>query len=220
MVGPEHPQEREAAEQPGVRYVGDAVTTGSIPVITDDFEPAPTLPELGTGQLLRRLGVMLGLAVGVGGVIGVVWYLLVPLTVYEIQPDGRAVTNQRGLANYYASDAWFVVLGLLVGIGLGIVCWRLLNRIGWPVTLVAVISALVAGLLCWGVGWLLGPSDFGNRIAVARPGELVPIELTVRGPAALLAWMLGGIIPVLLWSSLAPDEEEPKPLRLPWRSNG
>ena len=51
-----------------------------------------------------------------------------------------------------------------------------------------------------------------QRLAQARPGDRVPIELTLRAPASLLAWPFLAIIPVLLGSSLGPDDEEPKPL--------
>jgi hypothetical protein len=58
----------------------------------------------------------------------------------------------------------------------------------------------------------LGPDNFVGRLAAAKPGELVPIELTLRARASLLTWPFFAIIPVLLGSSLGRDEEEPRPL--------
>jgi hypothetical protein len=59
----------------------------------------------------------------------------------------------------------------------------------------------------------LGPEDFVGRLAAAQPGDLVPIELTLRAGASLLTWPFFAIIPVLLGSSLGSDKEEPRPLR-------
>src|SRR4029453_14023076 len=52
----------------------------------------------------------------------------------------------------------------------------------------------------------------GRRRAAADPGNLVPIELTLRAKASLLAWPFFAVIPILLGASLGWDEEDPRPL--------
>jgi hypothetical protein len=84
------------------------------------------------------------------------------------------------------------------------------------VVLVVVVCAVASALMCWLVGYRLGPGDFSARLAAAHPGDLVPIPLTLRARASLLTWPFFAVIPVLLGSSLGRDEEEPRPLR---RSN-
>ena len=69
-----------------------------------------------------------------------------------------------------------------------------------------------AALVCWLVGYRLGPGDFTARLAAAKPGDIVPIELTLRARAALLTWPFFAMIPVLLGSSLGRDDEEPRPI--------
>ena len=71
----------------------------------------------------------------------------------------------------------------------------------------AVVVAAGAGLLCWAVGYRIEPGSFSVRLAAAQPGELVPIDLTVRARAALLVWPLFAVLPVLLGSSLGRDPE-------------
>ena len=71
---------------------------------------------------------------------------------------------------------------------------------------------MLAARVCWFVGHQLGPTSFVQRLAAAKPGEAVPIELTLRAPASVLTWPFLAIIPVLLGSSLGEDDEEPKPL--------
>ena len=72
--------------------------------------------------------------------------------------------------------------------------------------------ASLAGLLCWVVGYQLGPGPFVPRLAAAEPGDLVPIELTIRAQASLLVWPFARSSRVLLGSSLGRDDEDPTPL--------
>ena len=153
-------------------------------------------------------------ALGAGA--GVLWWLIVPLPAYQLDPEGRASVTERQLTQFFAGDAWFCLLGVVIGVGLGIIGYRLLRDLGWPLVIVVVLGAVGAGLLCWFVGYKLGPGDFVPRLADAKPGGSVPIALTIRAKASLLVWPLCAVTPVLLASSLGKDTEEPGPL-LPWR---
>jgi hypothetical protein len=159
-----------------------------------------------------RIVAFVALGVGLGALAGVVWWAVVDLPAYVVRPDGGAGITERGLSEFVAGDAWFCALGLVVGVGLGLVAWRTLSGIGWPLVLLVAAVSFLAALICWLVGHQLGPDDFVQRLARARPGDQVPIELTLRAPASLLTWPFLAIVPVLLGSSLGPDEEEPKPL--------
>ena len=155
----------------------------------------------------RRVGLFLALGLGLGAAAGVVWWLLTDLPTFRVVNGGGAVTSERGLAGYVAADAWFVVCGAVVGLVLGVLAWRWFGRLGWPVVLLGVVAGAAAGFVCWAVGYLLGPGAFDVRLAAARPGDLVPVELTVRAKAALLVWPLFAVVPVLLGTSLGRDPE-------------
>ena len=148
------------------------------------------------------------LGLGLGALAGVAWQAVVVLPSYTIGAQGGASTTERGLAGYIGGDAWFVVCALVAGIVLGVLGWRLFGRTGWPVVPLVVLVTVAAGLVCWDVGQHLGPGPFEARLAAAGPGDVVPIELTVRARAALVTWPLFGIIPVLLAASLGRDDEE------------
>lgn len=167
----------------------------------------------------RVVGFLL-LACGLGAVAGVLWWLVVSLPAYQLDSQGRASVSERDLTQFFAGDAWFCLLGLIVGVGLGIFGYRLLRDLGWPLVLVVVLGGTAAGLLCWAVGYQLGPGEFTSRLAHAPLGGSVPITLTVRAKAALLFWPLCAVTPVLLASSLGKDGEEPTPLLLRRRSGG
>jgi hypothetical protein len=163
----------------------------------------------------RRMGLVLGFvlfALGVGAVAGVLWWLVVDLPGYQVNRGGGAATSERGLADFIAGDAWFTLLGAVAGLVLGCLAWVRLRLLGWPVVLVSALAATGAALICWTVGYHLGPGDFNERLTAARPGDLVLIQLTVRAKASLLVWPFAATVPVLLWSSLGRDDEEPRPL--------
>lgn len=154
------------------------------------------------------IAVLAGLSVVIGGLAAVFWAMVVDLPTYKIVADGSAVITERGLTEIVASDVWFVVTGALVGAGLGLVTWKWFRPLGWPTALLAVGAGLLAGLVCWQVGLLLGPGSFAERLTSAQPGDLVPIPLELRSFSALAVWGFGAITPVLLASSLGPDDED------------
>lgn len=162
--------------------------------------------------MLGRAGLFLLGAAGVGAAAGVLWEAVVVLPVYTVGPGGGASTSERGLTEYIGGDAWFSLIGLVVGLGIGLAAWRLFRPIGWPVVPLAVAATMMAALMCWLVGWKLGPGPFAPRLAEATPGTTVEIELTVRAQAALLVWPFGAVLVLLLGSSLGRDDEEPKPI--------
>lgn len=163
-------------------------------------------------RLVSELGVFLGTCLVVGALAGLLWSQLAVLPGYLVDDQGRATTSERGLAEQFSGDAWFCLLAAVGGLLIGVLAWWRLVRVGWTVILLAAAGALVAGGLAWLVGWTMGPGDFETRLAQARPGDLVPIQLTLRAPVSLLVWPFMASIPILLWSSLAPDNEEPTPL--------
>lgn len=162
--------------------------------------------------IVLRAFLFLLAAAGLGAVAGVVWWAVVDLPVYVVGPDGGASTSQQGLTQYVAGDAWYSLIGFVGGLGLGLAAWRLFRRIGWPVVPLVIVSTVVAALICWLVGWQLGPGPFAPRLAEAAAGQSVPIELTVRARAAVLVWPFAGVLVILLGSSLGRDDEEPRPL--------
>ena len=159
-----------------------------------------------------RVTAFTALGLGLGALAGVAWWAVVELPAYQVNDDGSASISERGLTEYFGGDAWFCAIGLVVGVGLGVVAWRALPDLGWPLVLLVGIVAVLAGLVCWFVGHRLGPADFVARLAAAQPGDLVSIELTLRARASLLSWPFFAVVPVLLGSSLGRDEEEPRPL--------
>lgn len=171
---------------------------------------AVPLPDAPVGRRwpdARRVGLFVALGLGLGALAGVAWWALTDLPTFRVLPGGGATTSERGLARYIASDASFVVCGAVVGLVVGVLAWRWFGRSGWPVVVLTAVVGAGAGLVCWAVGYRIEPGSFAVRLAAAQPGDLVPIDLTVRAKVALVVWPLFAVIPVLLASSLGRDPE-------------
>ena len=85
------------------------------------------------------------------------------------------------------------------------------------------LGALVAALVCWWVGYHLGPSSFVDRMAAAQAGSVVSVQLTLRTKASLVIWGFAVVIPILLRASLGRDEEDriaPDPVPKKGAQNG
>lgn len=151
----------------------------------------------------------LALSALVGALAAVFWVQVVNLPSYTVRDDYSARTTERGLTEYFATDAWFTLIGLVLAASLGLLAWKWLSALGWPVAVIAAGGALLAGLVCWQLGQSLGPGPFDARLGAANPGDVVPIEFLLRSPSTLAVWVLAGVAPVLVWSSLGPDNDEP-----------
>lgn len=185
------------------------------PLPHDPRAPSPHDPRAPSRGLPALT--MLLTTVVVGVLAGLLWARLTPLPGYTVQSDGGASTTERGLTGFIHADIVFAGLGLVLGIGLGIVGWRAFGRrLGWLSVPVMIVMALLAAVLCWQVGELIGPTDFDARLAAAAPGQTVPIDLELRARTAIAAWVLGACAALMVLTALVRDPDDGEPLRLPW----
>ena len=178
------------------------------PTAQSETATPPQASPPGVARVVGWLLLFLAVSMIVGIAVGVVWEQVVTLPVYTIGTNGVANTNERGLADMFGSDAWFCVLGFVSCLGLGLLAWRWFHPLGWPMVLVAIAGALSAALVCWFVGYELGPSSFVDRLAAAKAGDVVSVQLTLRTKVSLVIWGFAVVIPILLRASLGRDDED------------
>jgi len=152
---------------------------------------------------------------------GIVWNRIVVLPTYQIGQDFRARIPESGLSQIVATDVYFTFIGAAAGLVLGVMAWIFFHDLGWPVTLIAGVGALAAGLLARYVGEFIGPHDFDERIAAATIGDLVRVDFTADSWVPMAVWVGMAVLPVVIgslfnrdkWISHVPephgDEEEP-----------
>ena len=179
--------------------------SGSTPA-PQPTESLPTRVGRALAPLRRRLIGYLVIAAAAGAVAGWLWHAIVALPTYLTSDDGSVQITERAQGQVFATDAVFVMIGLIVSVALGIVGWRFFYRLGWPVAPITVAGGLASGAACWAVGVLQGPRNFAERVATAVPGEMVPIDFELHTTSALLVWGLGAIIPVMLYANLSREE--------------
>ena len=176
--------------------------------ITEE-QAAPRRADSEPSVLLWVL-LLAGLSTVVGVLAAMFWASVVTVPTWRIdEATSMAVMSERGVTQIVAADVWFVITGAMVGVGLGLVTWKWFRPLGWPTALLAVGSGLLAAVVCWQVGQLLGPGSEAERVAAADPGAIVPASLQLRSLSALAVWGFAAVTPVLLVSSLGPDDEDP-----------
>jgi len=127
--------------------------------------------------------------VGVLGLTdGVLWHFLATPPSFTIGDDLGAIITERGLSQTFAMDVWFVLLGTALGLLLGVATRLVFPQMGWQVVAVGLVAAMLAGFIGWQFGHLLGPRDFADRLAQAKAGDRVPMDLDLHDWAVLLVW--------------------------------
>lgn len=160
---------------------------------------------MGRQRVLSWLGVLIGVAVLVGLGCAVLWAQIVHLPSYTIGPGHVAEMSEHGYTEVFAADAAYVLIGLAAGFILGGVAWSWFKSIGWLVGPLAMVTGLLAGLVCWTTGQLMSPGPFAERLAHAEPGASVTIAFQLHTPVALLAWGLAATVPGLFLAALGPE---------------
>ena len=148
-----------------------------------------------------------------GAVAGWLWSAVAQPAEYA------AYRGPKGLVPYYSSEAqfgrdfevdlgyaWIGAIAALVG---GIVTgWRHWS-LGWAVTVLAGLGAVVGAVLAWWLGHQLGPPPLDDSIAGARVGATfaAPIELSAR--SITLIWPIAALIGVMVSVWLLAPHDEP-----------
>ncbi|MCL2735517.1 MAG: hypothetical protein FWD75_02665 [Propionibacteriaceae bacterium] len=135
-------------------------------------------------------------------VAGIVWNRMVDLPSYVISDDFRARITESGLSQIVATDVVYTMIGAVAGAILGVTAWLLFRELGWPVTVIATVGALVAGVLTRIVGEFMGPRHFEDRIAAATMTDLVKVDFTAHTWVPLAVWVGVAALAVLIGSLL------------------
>lgn len=160
-------------------------------------------------EIVRWLGIYSLLVIMAGVLGGILWSPIAGRPEWVMQDNGSAVIAERGMAAYFAMDAWFVLIGLVVGVGLGAVAFRWFRPLGWFVTVIAAAGAVVSSGAALAVGWLLGPGPLDARLAVAQKGDHVPIDFQLHAWSAIAVWPFAAMIPILILASVLADPQDP-----------
>jgi hypothetical protein len=144
--------------------------------------------------------VILGVFALAGALVGIVWpHLVAPVRV--TRTDFGLLTGETALANRFATDGWFAVLGGVVGLVLGglLTWWRRSEEV-FTVIAVALGAAAASVIAAW-VGYQLGPDDPTTVLRHAKVGTTALDVVKVSATAAYFVWPVMALVGalVVLW---------------------
>ena len=154
--------------------------------------------------VLVDLAWVVGLFAGAGAAAGVVWWKVATPASYTRTTD-NAVMLQGQLGQRVTADGWFVVIGLVAGILVGVVLTLARRRHPMVVVLVGYAASLGAAALALWLGRMLGHQDVGALLRKAAVGDRIPDSLDVISHLVVVAWPIGFLIGsvVMIWGTKA-----------------
>ncbi|MDO5676595.1 MAG: hypothetical protein Q4G35_03695 [Propionibacteriaceae bacterium] len=158
-----------------------------------------------------RLIVFVASAVVLGALGGLVWASTAPRPTYLIQENLTALISERGQATIVGADVSYVLITGIIGLLAGAAGWFVLYRRGWLVILGSISAGLLAALMTWRLGLVISGSDFAQRLATARPGDVVAVDLELHSMAALMVAPFAAITPVMLLAAFWPEPADEQP---------
>ncbi|MDI3422413.1 hypothetical protein [Streptomyces luteolus] len=177
------------------------------------YDNAPPVPE-DDGPGLRRELIQAALVAVVltvsGALLGLLWGQLaprVPLVADEKAVFLKEIEGEQAIG----ADGTFILLALGFGLVSGIVVFLLRRRGGIPLVVGLALGGLLASVVAWRLGLLLGPGD--DVVARAKevgPGVAFDAPLELNSLGSLLAWPIAALAVHLgLTALFGPRDPEP-----------
>jgi hypothetical protein len=163
--------------------------------------PRPRVWRPSRGEVRAAIVVVVLLA-AVGAAMAVAWWQLAPRLGFRIVSPGNAESIAAEQEQFFATDGWFTLLTLAVGVLAALLAWRI-KALRGPVGMLAVAVGGVAGaLVSWRLGLLLAPAP--TQAQLQEVGRIVYPALRLRATAALMVEPLAAVGTYLLLVGFAP----------------
>lgn len=181
--------------------------------MTNEFSfptPGRSLPAGGNGDrpsaagsLVSCVAILAGSALlGLAG--GLVWAQIAPQAVYVVVSRGSADVVNPETTAFIAADAAYCLAGLIGGLIIGLVSYRLaVRRYGpWPMAAVLVGGLVAAGIARW-VGEHTGLASFDNQLLTSNVGTHLQAPLGLAGDTSATAFPTMASLPAVAFWPLA-----------------
>lgn len=126
-----------------------------------------------------------------GVIAGFIWTVVAPHVLVIATGGGPPDVVNVETSAFIAADGWFVALCVAGGAASGLLGWALaVRRHGALAVLGLLGGGVVAARVAWWIGQRSGRAAFTHRLAVSRPGTLLPAPLSLGSHAAVAFWPL------------------------------
>lgn len=148
---------------------------------------ADTRSELRTG-LLVTIGVL-----AASLPVAVLWRVVAPLPHLVVRGDGIFLTGGQSEVQV-AADGWFAVCTATAGLVAALVVFARIPRARLGALLGLTVGGLLAAVVAWRLGVLLGPGSVRHQAqGIAEGGRFDgPLAISARG--VLFAWPLASVV--------------------------
>lgn len=167
------------------------------------------------GAAGRDTLMILGCALVLGVVCGVLWWLVVDPPSFTKVPTGGSM-GEVEILRQFDRDGWYAVIAGAAGIlgGIALTWWRARDFV--LTTLLLTVGALLAAAAMAGTGRLLGPGNPDAALAAAARGDQVPLSLEVTASTTYLVWPIAMLVGALtvLWSQAGFSTAQSRPREL------
>ena len=164
------------------------------PDIADQVTPVAGPAEERSWPSARTVGLVLLACVLVGILTGLVWELVTPLPQFQVV--GRRAISSGAIEDEtaVAADGWFAVCAGVAGILSAIAVFVRVRSARISALAGLTLGGLLASVLAWRVGVLLGPDSVRAGAAGMSDGETFSGPLRLSAVGVLFAWPLTALI--------------------------
>ena len=161
---------------------------------------------------MRDLALVAALVTAVGVVLGLLWWWLAPSVPYLSDGERAFLRNSEG-EDTVSVDGTFALIAAGLGLLTGLLVFLFRRTGGINIVVGLALGSLLAGLVGWQLGGLLGPSgDLGARAEEAGRGGTFDGPLELNATIALLVLPLAALLAHLLVTAVfGPRDPEPVP---------
>jgi Protein of unknown function (DUF2567) len=171
------------------------------PVATE--RPARSWPP-SRREIAVGLGALATLA-ALGLAVALAWEAVAPRLAFRIVSPGNAVTVTPEGEQFFATDGWFAVLTLAVGVLAAVLLWRVRSARG-PVVLVGLaLGGLAGAVVAWKFGTVLAPAP--SDAALHQVGRVVYPALRLRALAMLVVEPVVAVVTYLLFTAFTSRDD-------------
>jgi uncharacterized membrane protein YeaQ/YmgE (transglycosylase-associated protein family) len=173
-----------------------------VPWAPSTFVPPAPAPSL-ESEVTAGVGTTLLVAL-LGAPVGLLWAAIAPKVDLVVTADG-VDPNSYWTKEFVAADAWFLIIGMLVGALCGVLAWQLSRRHQLAAVFGLTVGGLLAALIAWRVGHLVDVSRLSTTLASLNGRLPVDPTLDLRAKGVLFAWPFAAVASFLLLISLRPN---------------